>query len=204
MANYVYGTITVHSTEDFNRLEEIAKVGMAEFYLPMPKALNITAPAQNEEERRIAEANMVRYGVADWYDWRIVNHGTKWSDYQHELNGDTLTFTTAWSPISFDIIRMFALDFPNFTYTWEEEQGFGETYIFEDGEVVEEHEWDIPSWDENGSLSEEEQEYCYMNNIMWLKEDYEKCGEIYAVGYYQYGDIEDFLGATLEEVKQLL
>ena len=204
MANYVYSTITIHDTENFKRLEKIAKVGMAEFYLPMPKALEITAPTQNEEGERIAEANMVRYGFENWYDWRIENHGTKWADYQIVLTGDTLTFTTAWTPLSFDIIEMFALDFPNFTYTWEEEQGFGETYVFEDSEVIEEQSWDIPSWDENGSLSEEEQEYCSKNHIMWLKEEYEKDGETYAVGYYQNGDIEDFLGATLEEVKQLL
>ena len=204
MANYVYSTITIHDTENFKRLEEIAKVGMAEFYCPMPKALDITAPAHTKNEKMIAEANMVRYGFENWYDWRRENHGTKWGDYQIVLTGDTLTFTTAWSPLSFDIIEMFALDFPNLTYTWEEEQGFGETYVFEDSEVIEFHWWDIPSWGENGSLSEEEQEYCSMNDIMWLKDEYEKDGETYAVGYYQYGDIEDFLGVTLEEVKQLL
>lgn len=202
MANYVYGTIIVHSTDNSERLEEIVKVGIAEFYRPMPKALDITAPAHTKNEKMIAEANMVRYGVTDWYDWRRVNHGTKWSDYQHELNGDIFTFTSAWSPISFDIIKMFALDFPNMTYEWEEEQGYGERYEFRDGEVVEEHEWDIPSWSDNKTLSEDDIKLCDYHNVGWLSKEYNKIDETFEVGFYYDSNLEEFIGTTIEEVRK--
>ena len=202
MANYVYSTITINETENWDRLKKIVEVGIAEFYKPMPKALDIDSPQYKEDEVLIANNNLKRYGASDWYDWRNQNHGTKWGDYGRDLNGDNLCFVTAWSPLAFDIIEMFVLDFPNITYQWEEEQGFGERYEFKDGELVEEHKWDIPMWADNETLSEEDQGLCYENDIGWLSKEYHKMGETFKVGFYHESELEDFIGATIEEVKK--
>lgn len=200
MANNVYGTITVHEAENWDRLEEIVKVGVAEFYMPMPKALDISAPALSKEEKRIAKNNHVRYGYENGYDWLVENHGTKTGDYSRSLSGDNLVFRTAYTPLSLNIIKMFALDFPNFTYVWEEEQGYGERYEFEDGEITEYQKWDIPPWAENKELTDEEEEFCYNNSITWLSEDY----ELHSKGFYESHNLDEFLGYTIDEVKREL
>lgn len=73
--------------------------------VPMPPSLNITCPAQNDEERAIAKDNLEKYGHADWYSWCRSNDGwgTKWGAYDVqdvEDKGDSLIykFQTAWAP----------------------------------------------------------------------------------------------------------
>lgn len=55
------------------------------------------------KEGRQARANEERFGVRDWYDWRIRHWGTKWNADSvgvDNLSGNNLTlwFATAWSP----------------------------------------------------------------------------------------------------------
>jgi hypothetical protein len=59
--------------------------------------------AFNLKEARQAKANREKYGFKDWYDWSIVNWGTKWnggdaSVESLELESFTIHFSTAWSP----------------------------------------------------------------------------------------------------------
>jgi hypothetical protein len=60
-----------------------------------------------DKERK--EANLEKYGHADWYDWCVTNWGTKWGDcdtvYRDSFtnsNGDLktsmYTFDSAWGP----------------------------------------------------------------------------------------------------------
>lgn len=46
-----------------------------------------------------AMENITKYGAPTWYEWRIINWGTKWNSYEtHKWEDKTLFFETAWSP----------------------------------------------------------------------------------------------------------
>ena len=72
--------------------------------VPRPKSLDITSPAQTDEEKRIAEDNLKKYGHKNWYDWNIANWGTKWDANCHSVEEDTeygevhIHFETPWCP----------------------------------------------------------------------------------------------------------
>jgi hypothetical protein len=71
--------------------------------LPMPEELEeTTSPsqkAQTNEEQRIKNDLIKKYGYDNWYDWRVENWGIKWDAYDCDTIelGDTETkFNTAW------------------------------------------------------------------------------------------------------------
>lgn len=103
------------------------------------------------EDRVKYDESLVAPGASSfWYDWNCNNWGTKW-DAEAELtehSADHLqySFDTAWAP---PVEAMTTLS-KNFTSVhveldWEEEQGFGGTFAFRNGEVSILDEYDIPS-----------------------------------------------------------
>lgn len=176
MPNWVHSTIVVHGELNDTQkeiLQHVQSKGLCEYYNPMPPELNITSGGYIDDARKILKdefgeipedkgnislkdfeearqsfINEKLYGFKDWYYWRIHNHGTKWSDCDIQVNDNILTFDTAWNPLSLEILEMFAHDFPNFTYEWEEEQGFGEEYYCSDSELRMIDEWDSPDAEE--------------------------------------------------------
>ena len=89
------------------------------------------------------------HGFDNWYDWSWENWGTKWGTYDNKFfeKDREYTYTTAWSPLSEDIIEMLAKYIPTFKYHWEEEQGYGAESEYENGERVFYEEYDIPDED---------------------------------------------------------
>jgi hypothetical protein len=94
----------------------------------------------------------------DWYHWNVRNWGTKWdiavpngqeySDTQMEITDDGSVmyhFQTAWSPVGEVLIKLSEM-YPSleFDYEYEEEQGWGGTCTFVNGEETASDEWDIP------------------------------------------------------------
>jgi len=84
-----------------------------------------------------------------WYDWNCENWGTKWdagnpSRHLHP-HGVAYTFDTAWSP-PLQAMAHLSQQHPNLILTleWEEEQGFGGTFEFKNGEVEETDSYDAP------------------------------------------------------------
>ena len=77
------------------------------------------------------------YGHDNWYEWSYNMWGTKWGTYDDEFHKSEhrYTYTTAWSPLHDSIIEMLAEEIPTFSYNWEEEQGYGAVYEFENGEI---------------------------------------------------------------------
>jgi len=125
MPNHVYNTIAIGEPINSEKLKEIVKAGLCQYYKPMPA------------------------DTPNWYDWASKNWGTKWGAYNNELENEySYEFTTAWCPPNDEIIAMFLKDFPNCEYIWEEEQGFGVRVEYENGEEVSKHEWDLPDWEE--------------------------------------------------------
>ena len=95
----------------------------------------------------------------DWYNWNVRNWGTKWdicvSDGEKYSNttleideyGSLLYhFETAWSPV-IEVIDALAQMYPElvFDYEYEEEQGWGGSHTWVNGEVTDTMEYDIPS-----------------------------------------------------------
>ena len=98
-----------------------------------------------------------KYGTDNWYDWAIRNWGCKWDASMSDSidDGDyEFRFETPWS-IPEEFIKTFALKAykkcPNssFTWWWEEEQGFGQEFFIESGEITVTKDWDIPYFDEH-------------------------------------------------------
>lgn len=217
------------SQEQIDKLNTIAEThnGLCGYYLPMPEEIrNTTSPTRivsETEYKRIMKENesidrtqlffyepkpitkkmqkalLEKYGVDNWYDWAYDKWDTKWGCYDSELDGFTLHCTTAWSPMSLDIVREFAKDFPNFTWHWEEEQGFGATYVFENGEFVVADEYDAIEFTHICEYLDEED---ITQQIVWTKGRPESMStEEVQEGFYMDYSFEggDYLGTTLPE-----
>jgi hypothetical protein len=82
------------------------------FAIPTPEDLNIVAGSMGDpEEQKLLEqksqANVEKYGYANWYDYQVAKWGTKWDvdaydtvDYDdvHDGNQVSFGFDSAWSP----------------------------------------------------------------------------------------------------------
>ncbi len=190
MPNHVYCNISVEE-KYADKLKEIAKVGLAQYYKPRPKELeDTTSPARigenitKEESDRLIEL----YGHNNWYDWSYSNWGTKWGCYDNEYEDGHYRFTTAWNPLDTEILDMLAKDIPDFLYDWEEEQGYGQEIEYTDGDGVVVLDYDIPNWESTDN-----------DEIYFLAEDYESPQGYFKTGYYMDGFLDSFLAETYEE-----
>lgn len=78
-------------------------------FMPVPEDLQIVAGflGNTDEQKELElkeQANLVKYGAKNWYDWCVSNWGTKWdvggdgAEAQDIPNGLILSFESAWSP----------------------------------------------------------------------------------------------------------
>ena len=75
---------------------------------------------------------LYRYGVDDWYNWKITYWGTKWNAYDPVwCNNHTLGFNTAWSSPTPIICKIKEL-FPDLqiTYYWVDEGWPSEPHMY--------------------------------------------------------------------------
>lgn len=86
-----------------------------------------------------------------WYDWNCENWGSKWdaSDVDfHDYGPDRkqYRFSTPWSP-PISVLEKLSDQHPNLhiELEWEEEQGFGGTIVFRNGDFEETESYDVPS-----------------------------------------------------------
>jgi hypothetical protein len=114
--------------------------------------------------------------------------------YDNECDDGTYRFTSAWGPIDDSIIlEHFVKDIPTFDYYYEEEQGWGAEFEFDNGEETYALEWDLPDWDSTDH-----------DDIYFLENDYQNGIGNYKKGYYGWGSLDEYLGDTLEEaIKEL-
>jgi len=126
MPNHVSNTILVGGTEkEVQAVIEFMKAddGMSDFdfnqLIPRPKSLDITAGTHlSEDEKRSEQINIELYGAKNWYDWSITNWGTKWNAYDVHIEGDIISFDTAWSH-PFPVIQALCEKFPDVTFSVE-------------------------------------------------------------------------------------
>lgn len=151
-----------------------------------------------EDIAKLVEA----HGHSDWYGWKGENYGTKWGDCNGSLEGDGYRLETAWGPLQGPILKAIQHNIGDFSYDFEEEQGWGgEIFVTSKGsEVVDEY--DTPPWKEISEevmegLSKDDQELLY--EVVMLDEEYDKQGDTYQVGCYNYWDLSSFIAGTVEE-----
>ena len=219
MPNHVYTRISIFdpSKKQKKILDKIEKAGgLCRYYKPFPKQFDDIkngcttidgksvknwrtingkdVPVSEQELKELKE----KYGAINWYDWCCDNWGTKWGCYEFGIDDEVIAFTSAWSPIGDNIIRMFAKDFPSFIYSWEEEQGYGSEMEFECGECVGQSDYDCPEWEEIEEVDTKDNSCYTITKLLYEHPNFEN-----GVGYY--GDYSnDFLGKTLEEARAKL
>lgn len=156
MPNWNNTSLVVYGNEDELKafVAGVNDSKIIESYLPVPEELNIMSGSMSENSEGYAEwqakkeANIAKYGYADWYEWQYNTWGTKWGDCRTEIDEVfvredgvaqcLIQFETAWGPADkawIAISKMFpALTF-EFYYT--EEAGFFEGYhIARNGEWI--------------------------------------------------------------------
>jgi hypothetical protein len=111
---------------------------------------NIVRP-EDEELQKYDESLEAGGAMPFWYSWNCDNWGTKWdaSDVElHDYSPDhkRYTFSTPWSP-PIPVLTSLSAQHPNLwiELEWEEEQGFGGTFVFTNGEFRETNYYDIPT-----------------------------------------------------------
>jgi hypothetical protein len=104
---------------------------------------------------------MKEYGVSNWYDWSVLNWGTKWDCYDvrewniavaDEEMTATIYYETAWSPAT-QLWLTVSKQYPTLTFFHEfadEGGGFLGDETIHNGTVVEENEYD---WDEDDGIT---------------------------------------------------
>lgn len=100
--------------------------------LPMPVELEGTSftiyndHPDNQEliaaQKAKQEANVAKYGYADWYDWARANWGTKWGDFDHYYNERScgeheIQYMTAWCPFIDSFWEVVSAKWPTLTFT---------------------------------------------------------------------------------------
>lgn len=123
---------------------------------------NIVRP--EGEDRVKYEESLEAPGAAPfWYDWNVNNWGTKWDTdaelTEHAADHLQYVFSTAWSP-PVEALTTLGKNFPtvHIELEWEEEQGFGGTFVLTEGAVNVTDEYDIP---DSHAVMMERKEYCY-------------------------------------------
>ena len=222
MPNQVYSTIRIEKELTKEQLKILNSISNSKsicaYYYPMPKDLEINSGGAlikareilgnefgivPEDKQGLSDLDFIearqsfinerKHGAKDWYDWKNKYYGTKWGDYDLKIDDHYITFTTAWSPLSDNIINKFAKDFPDFTYEWEEEQGFGASFEYVEGEGNLLEDWDVPD------MEEIEIDDHYIYRLKSLHRNLE-------LGYYSdwIPSEDSYLGETLEEAKENL
>jgi len=104
---------------------------------------------------------MKEYGVSNWYDWSVLNWGTKWDCYDvrewsiavaDEEMTATIYYETAWSPAT-QVWLTVSQQYPTLTFFHEyadEGGGFLGDETIHNGTVIEENEYD---WDSDDGIT---------------------------------------------------
>jgi len=206
MPNHVYCSITPNTEKGQKALKKIVKFtetinsrgGWLEIIKRMPDELReTTSPNRDQYQAKLMK---LEYGAKDWYDWALINWNTKWGAYDQEWDGDSLRFTTAWSPVHLHLIeKLCEYIQDDVFYWWEEEQGFGAEVETINFEVHTNDGYDIPDWGDEVLVTTGE----YKEEYWELKTPYYKLGHDYPTGYYANGVVEqEYL--SHEDMKELL
>jgi hypothetical protein len=122
---------------------------ICESFFPCPQELRDTVSGFFGDSEKQAEleaksqANIEKYGYANWYDWSNAMWGSKWGDCETvmEFDGEkqiVLSYNSAWSPIT-EALQKISTDFPLLKFhTQVDEEGgfFAGVIVIQDGETL--------------------------------------------------------------------
>lgn len=115
---------------------------------------NIVKPTDLEAYNTNADSTNM-HNPNNWYVWNNVHWGTKWDvagnvDFSETADSLHYSFDTAWAP-PIPPFELLSAQYPDVEIinAWEEEQGFGSTLTFIDGDMEEtnEYNWICPECD---------------------------------------------------------
>lgn len=162
------------------------------------------------QTQEMVDALVDKYGAANWYDWAHLHWGTKWGDCRmsYDIDGDELyiRYETAWGPLELDIVEKFISNFESAQITWEEEQGFGMTATYENGEFHNFIEWEIPEfkhtvWMDTDIPSTFNKDNFVQEAYVYLEEPYENHINKYEPGWHCQSDwYTDYSKVTDQEM----
>ena len=114
--------------------------------------------------------------AGNWYNWNNVHWGVKWDAKLNDVQRtDELLyyyFESPWGPPSMDMFLDMSKKFPKiaFKHYFEEEQGWGGEYEFQDGEVSDSREWDEPA-SHSDQVERGNSCMCEDGDLEWMYED---------------------------------
>ena len=138
---------------EWNKRKDEGKLEKWELEQGRPMGLGVT--------QETYDTLMKEYGVSNWYDWSVLNWGTKWDCYDvrewniavaDEEMTATIYYETAWSPAT-QLWLTVSQQYPTLTFFHEfadEGGGFLGDETIHNGTVVEENEYE---WDEDDGIT---------------------------------------------------
>ena len=111
----------------YTKIKGIHSIGKYEPHLSISEIEEYRSAKQESKLLKLGKTaveNVINYGYPTWYEWRIVNWGTKWNGYDYSYNEEdsVMGFQTAWSA-PHPIIAKLAQTFPDVTisHQWADE-----------------------------------------------------------------------------------
>lgn len=105
MPNYCNNSLTLNEDSNDSILDVLKEYfnegNQLDFELirPIPDELrNTTAPTPKDADPAHSKELVSKYGADNWWDWCVMNWGTKWNCEVYDADKDHINFTTAWSP----------------------------------------------------------------------------------------------------------
>jgi len=138
---------------EWNKRKDEGKLEKWELEQGRPMGLGVT--------QETYDTLMKEHGVSNWYDWSVLNWGTKWDCYDvrewniavaDEEMSATIYYETAWSPAT-QLWLTVSQQYPTLTFFHEfadEGGGFLGDETIHNGTVVEENEYE---WDEDDGIT---------------------------------------------------
>ncbi len=138
---------------EWNKRKDEGKLEKWELEQGRPMGLGVT--------QETYDTLMKEHGVSNWYDWSVLNWGTKWDCYDvrewniavaDEEMSATIYYETAWSPAT-QLWLTVSQQYPTLTFFHEfadEGGGFLGDETIHNGTVIEENEYE---WDEDDGIT---------------------------------------------------
>jgi hypothetical protein len=171
--------VEVHSWNPQKGLDDLVIENVPFTYMAMRNPFEEPHNITREEYHSVngySDGKQTGKTPGNWYNWNVNHWGVKWdakfNAVQREDELLSYHFESPWGPPSADMLLDMSEKFPNvvFTHNYEEEQGWGGEYEFQNGEVSEEREWDEPA-SHSDQIERGNSCMCEDGDLDWMYDD---------------------------------